>query len=238
MSTKEIDTLKIIQDVIEKRMKQHRAGSLLKLSTRQVRRLCGRVRREGAKGLRHGLRGQPSNHQLPSGRLDKALGIVRTTYLDFGPTLANEKLESINKIFLSTSILRRGMIENGLWHPHTQGAVHRAWRERRASVGELVQLDGSDHDWFEGRGPRCALLIFIDDATSRILWGAFIPVEDTLNLLASAKSYLLQNGRPLALYVDRDSIYKVNRQASVDESLRTGNPSPNSLVPWESWALR
>ncbi|MBK8870952.1 MAG: hypothetical protein IPN19_07835 [Elusimicrobia bacterium] len=118
------------------------------------------------------------------------------------------------------------------------GAVHRAWRERRASVGELVQLDGSDHDWFEGRGPRCALLIFIDDATSRILWGAFIPVEDTLNLLASAKSYLLQNGRPLALYVDRDSIYKVNRQASVDESLRTGNPSPNSLVPWESWALR
>lgn len=224
MSTKEIDTLKIIQDVIEKRMKQHRAGSLLKLSTRQVRRLCGRVRREGAKGLRHGLRGQPSNHQLPSGRLDKALGIVRTTYLDFGPTLANEKLESINKIFLSTSILRRGMIENGLWHPHTQGAVHRAWRERRASVGELVQLDGSDHDWFEGRGPRCALLIFIDDATSRILWGAFIPVEDTLNLLASAKSYLLQNGRPLALYVDRDSIYKVNRQASVDESLRDGQP--------------
>jgi hypothetical protein len=224
MSTKEIDTLKIIHDVIEKRMKQRRAGTLLKLSTRQVRRLCGRVRREGAKGLRHGLRGQPSNHQLPLGQLNKALDVVRTTYPDFGPSFANQKLETIHKIFLSTSILRRGMIDIGLWHPHTQGAVHRAWRERRASVGELVQLDGSDHDWLEGRGPRCALLIFIDDATSRILWGAFIPVEDTLNLLTSMKSYLLRHGRPLALYVDRDSIYKVNRQASVDESLRDGQP--------------
>lgn len=224
MSTKEIDKLKVIQDVLEKRIKQRHAAVLLKLSTRQVRRLCGRVRRQGAKGLSHGLRGRGSNHQLPLGRLDEALDIVREKYADFGPTFANEKLEEVHKLFLSTSILRQGMIRIGLWSPRPQGPFHRAWRERRASVGELVQLDGSDHDWFECRGPRCALLVFIDDATSKILLAVFIPVEDTQDLLASVKSYLLLHGRPVAFYVDRDSIYKVNRQASVDEELRDVQP--------------
>jgi len=224
MSTKEIDKLKVIRDVIEKRIKQRHAAVFLKLSTRQVRRLCGRVRRQGAKGLLHGLRGQESNHQLPLGRLDGALDIVRKKYADFGPTFANEKLEGVHKLFLSTSILRRGMIRVGLWTPRPLGERHRAWRERRAAVGELVQLDGSDHDWFEGRGPRCVLLIFIDDATSKILLGVFIPVEDTLDLLTSVKTYLLLHGRPVAFYVDRDSIYKVNRQASVDEALRDAQP--------------
>jgi hypothetical protein len=224
MSTKEIDKLKVIQDVLEKRIKQRHAAVLLKLSTRQVRRLCGRVRRQGAKGLLHGLRGQGSNHQLPPGRLEEALDIVRKQYTDFGPTFANEKIEEVHKIFLSTSLLRQGMIRIGLWSPRPQGPFHRAWRERRASVGELVQLDGSDHDWFEGRGPRCALLVFIDDATSKILLAAFIPVEDTQDLLASVKTYLLLHGRPVAFYVDRDSIYKVNRQASIEEELRDTQP--------------
>lgn len=224
MSTKEIDKLKVIQDVLEKRIKQRHAAVLLNLSTRQVRRLCGRVRRQGAKGLRHGLRGQESNHQLPSDRLEWALGIVRKKYADFGPTFANEKLEQVHKLVLSTSLLRRGMIRVGLWNPRSQGERHRAWRERRASVGELVQLDGSDHDWFEGRGPRCALVIFIDDATSRVLLGVFIPVEDTLDLLTSVKTYVLLHGRPVAFYVDRDSIYKVNRNASVEEELRDTQP--------------
>ena len=224
MSNKEIDKLKVIQDVIEKRIKQRRAGVLLDLSTRQVRRLCGRVRRQGAKGLLHGLRGQTSNHQLSPGYLDRVLGIVRKKYADFGPTFANEKLEEVDKIILSTSLLRQGMIGVGLWKSRAQGERHRAWRERRASVGELIQLDGSDHDWFEGRGPRCALLVFIDDATSRILLAVFIPVEDTQDLLASVKTYLFRHGRPVAFYVDRDSIYKVNRQASVEEDLRGEQP--------------
>jgi len=88
----------------------------------------------------------------------------------------------------------------------------------------LVQLDGSDHDWFEGRGPRCVLLIFIDDATSRILNGQFIPVENTFHLLSSAKSYLLKHGRPGSFYVDKDSIYKINRQASIEEELQDSQP--------------
>lgn len=224
MSAKDIDRLKVINDVLKKRIKQRHAAKLLDLSSRQVKRLVQRVRRQGPRGLIHGLRGRSSNHRLPAGRLQQALALVKTHYHDFGPTFANEKLVKVHKIFLSTFALRRGMIEEGLWRPRPSRPRHRAWRQRRACLGELVQLDGSDHDWFEGRGSRCALLIFIDDATSRILHGVFIPVEDTLNLLAAAKAYLRLHGRPLAFYVDRDSIYKVNRHATVEEELRDEQP--------------
>ena len=224
MSLKEIDKLKILHQVIKKQLKQHQAGRQLDLSTRQIRRLCKRIRREGNTGVIHRLRGRPSNHQLDAGILEKAVGYVKTRYKDFGPTHANEKIHGIHKIHLSTGTLRRGMIEAGLWKPRQQGVQHRVWRERRPCVGELVQLDGSDHDWFEGRGPRCVLLIFIDDATSRILYGEFITVENTVNLLAATKSYLLLHGRPLSFYVDKDSIYKVNRQATIEEELRDEQP--------------
>ena len=101
---------------------------------------------------------------------------------------------------------------------------HRSWRERRTCVGMLIQLDGSDHAWFEKRGPRCALLIYIDDATGRILYGEFVRAEDTLTLMRTTKTYLLRYGRAIAFYVDKDSIYKINRQASVDEELRGIDP--------------
>lgn len=224
MSMKEIDKLKILHQVIKKQLKQRQAGRQLDLSTRQIRRLCNRIRREGNTGVIHRLRGQPSNHQLDAGVLEEAIDYVKTRYKDFGPTYANEKINGIHKIDLSTGTLRRGMIEAGLWKPRQQGVQHRVWRERRPCVGELVQLDGSDHDWFEGRGPRCVLLIFIDDATSRILYGEFITVENTVNLLAATKSYLLSHGRPLSFYVDKDSIYKINRQATIEEELRDEQP--------------
>lgn len=224
MSLKDIDRLKVINDAIKKRIKQRHAAKLLGLSPRQVKRLVKRVRREGPKGLIHGLRGRSSNHQLDAGLLERALDLVNARYHDFGPTFANEKLKKLHDIHLSTPTLRQGMIREDLWRPRRSRPFHRAWRERRACVGELVQLDGSDHDWFEGRGPRCALLIFIDDATSRILYGEFVPVENTLNLMRAAKVYLQSHGRPLAFYVDRDSIYKINRQATVEEDLRDEQP--------------
>lgn len=217
MKTKEIDRLKIVQDVIEKRLKQRNAARQLGISTRQIRRLCGQFRREGPHSLVHGLRGCPSNHRLPDGHLHKALNLVSTHYDDFGPTLANEQLLERHGLNLSTSTLRTGMIAQGLWTSRRSSQRHRAWRERRARVGLLVQLDGSDHDWFEGRGPRCVLLIFIDDATSRILHGVFIPVENTHHLMTAARDYLTRLGRPVALYVDRDSIYKINRPSSVQQ---------------------
>lgn len=224
MSVREFDRNQVIQNVLNKHLKQRHAARQLGLSVRQVRRLCRRARRDGKKGLIHGLRGKPSNHCLPAATLARALRLAKKHYPDFGPTFAQEKLFEINKMTLSVSSLRRAMIADGHWKIRKQHPFYRAWRERRPCVGELVQLDGSDHDWFEGRGPRCVLLPYVDDATSRVLYGQFIPVEDTLTLMAATKIYLQTCGRPLAFYVDKDSIYKINRQATVDEELRDAQP--------------
>jgi hypothetical protein len=224
MSNREFDRVRVIRDTIDGKLTWDEAGGQLLLSARQVGRLCAKVRQSGNKGVIHGLRGQPSNHQLPPGLLGQSLTLVKARYPDFGPTFANEKLRALHGMILSTNTLRAGMISVGLYTPRKHKPKHRAWRERRPCVGELVQLDGSDHDWFEGRGPRCALLVFIDDATSRILWAEFIAVEDTQMLLESVKKYLLLHGRPVSFYVDKDSIYKVNRQATIEEELRDAQP--------------
>jgi len=224
MSNQEIDRLKVIHNVIQHKLTWPQAAERLDLSTRQIGTLVARIRKQGNKGIIHGLRGKPSNHRLDPSVLSAALDTVERRYNDFGPTLANEKLRDNEDIFISTFTLRQAMIHKGLWKPRRPKDKHRAWRERRSCVGELVQLDGSDHDWFEGRGPRRVLLIYIDDATSRILYGEFIPVEDADNLLNATRRYLKLHGRPHAFYVDKDSIYKVNRQATIEEELRDFHP--------------
>lgn len=224
MSNREIDRLKVIQNAIDNRLTQSEAAQILSITDRQVRRLCTKVRKDGNRGIIHGLKGRPSNHQAEAGLLDKAMGHVKLHYRDFGPTLANEKLWENHGIRISTNTLRKAMLGEGLYVAKPYKPKHRKWRERRPCLGMLVQLDGSEHAWFEERGPKCALLIFIDDATSRILYGRFITVEDTANLMACAKAYLKLNGRPVAFYVDKDTIYKVNRQASIDEELRDETP--------------
>lgn len=224
MSNREIDRLKVVCNVINGKLTWNEAGAQLDLSGRQVGRLCKKVRKDGNAAIIHGLRGKPSNNQLEPGLLEEAMKLVKSKYSDFGPTFANEKLFIKHDLVLSTPTLNRAMVKAGLWKPRKSGAKHRDWRQRRFCVGELVQLDGSDHDWFEGRGPKCVLLVFIDDATSRILCARFVTVEDTLNLMAATKAYLLLNGRPVAWYVDKDSIYKINRQASIEEELRDEQP--------------
>ena len=224
MSIQEFDRWHVIRNVLAKRLTWTQAAGQLKLSLRQVARLCRRIRRDGKRGLIHGLRGHPSNHRLPAGVLSRAVALVKRHYPDFGPTFAQEKLVQVHNVTVSVSSLRKAMVADGHWKTRKQHPFYRAWRERRPCVGELVQLDGSDHDWFEGRGPRCVLLPYVDDATSRVLYGQFIPVEDTLNLMAATKIYLETCGRPLAFYVDKDSIYKINRQANVEEELRDAQP--------------
>ncbi len=224
MSNREIDRLKVIQNTIDGRFKQAEAAQLLGISDRQIRRLCGKVEKEGNRGIIHGLKGQPSNHRLPQWYKDEALELVKQHYSDFGPTFANEKLLDEHRLLLSVNTLRKIMLTEGLYAVKLHKPKHRKWRPRRTCVGMLVQLDGSEHAWFEERGPKCALLIFIDDATSRILYGRFITVEDTANLMTCAKAYLKLHGRPVAFYVDKDSIYKVNRQANVEEELRDETP--------------
>lgn len=217
MSQKQINRHHVIRNVLEGRATQAEAAKALKRSTRQIRRLCANVRQKGARGVIHGLTGRPSNHQPNAHLYEQALCAVHDPLWEgFGPTFARDMLEEHHDIVLSDWTLRRLMTQVGLWEPGKQAPRHRAWRERRACVGMLVQLDGSEHDWFEGRGPKCALLIYIDDATSGILYGEFVKVEDTLTLMRSTWAYLKRNGRPTAFYVDKDSIYKINRPAKYE----------------------
>jgi hypothetical protein len=225
MSAREIDRLKVIQEVLARRLLQRQAAEQLDLSRRQVIRVCKRVKANGARGIVHGLRGQPSNNKLKPGVLNQALALVKAKYPDFGPTFANEKLLALHGVVLSTSVLRLGMVRDGQWRSRKQKkALHRAWRPRRACLGELTQLDGSPHAWFEQRGPACTLLAYIDDATSTVLWARFVAAEDTLNLMRTTGDYLRRYGRPVAYYVDKHSIYKINRDATVEEELRDADP--------------
>ena len=218
MSNREIDRLKVVHEVLEKRLKQKQAAQQLNLSARQIIRLCKRVRRQGNKGIIHPLRGQASNHQLDPKLKERAINRVKERYPDFGPTFANEKL-ALDGIHLSTTALRTLMIQEGLWNSKPYRPFHRAWRQPRSCIGELIQLDGSDHDWFESRAPRCVLIAYIDDATSQILYMEFVNVEDTLTLMRTTKTYLEKHGRPFAFYVDRDSVYKTTRHPSLEEQL-------------------
>jgi hypothetical protein len=224
LTMREIDRLRVIRDVLDDRIQQQEGAAQMGLSSRQVRRLCWRVATHGARGIRHGLRGKPGNHQLAPGLLERALELVAAHYRDFGPTFANEKLLERHGLDISTFALRQSMVAKGLWRPKRHKPFHRAWRPRRSCVGEMTQVDGSEHDWFEGRGPRCTLITFVDDATSKVLLGRFAKAEDTLTLMRLAQEYLRHYGRPQAYYVDKDSIYKINRQADLDEQLRDEQP--------------
>ena len=224
MSRREVNRNYVIRNVLEGRTGQSDAAKTLRLSGRQIRRLCARVRSEGARGIVHRLRGQPSNNQLEQELLEKALcALHEKLWEGFGPKFASEKLERYHSIRLSKETVRQLMLQTGAWEKGRRGWKHRQWRERRTCIGMLVQVDGSDHDWFEGRGPKCALLVFIDDATSQILYAEFVNVEDTLTLMRSTWKYLERYGRAVAFYVDKDSIYKINFPAKY-ESLRLDDP--------------
>jgi len=220
----EIDRLRVIRDVLDGKLLQRQAAEQLQLSRRQIVRICQRIRDKGAKGIIHGLRGRTSNHQLARGLLQRALKLITTHYCDFGPSFANEKLREQHRLVLSTYALRNGMIEAGIWRAKRRKPFHRAWRPRKDCLGQMVQVDGSEHDWFEGRGPRCTLIAFIDDATSKVLLARFELAEDTLTLMRLTWEYLRRYGRPQSFYVDKDSIYKINRQAALDEEVRDEQP--------------
>ena len=209
MNRSEITRLEICQRLEAGVLTQGDAARQLGLSDRQVRRLLARYRRAGPAGLRSAKRGAPSNRRLSAELIAAALTLVRERYADFGPTFANEKLRANHDLHLATETLRKAMIVDGLWHAKERPfrRTHPP-RERRPCFGELVQIDGSPHDWFEGRGPRCTLLVFIDDATSRIVALLFVPVETTWAYLNALRTYVGQFGRPLALYSDCHSIFR------------------------------
>jgi len=211
MSGKELDRLEVLGRVLQRRLTQRSAAEQLGLTERQVRRLCRALAQHGPSGLVSRKRGRPSNRQLPAAVRDGALTLVRSRYADFGPTLAGEKLAEQHGVAVSTETLRQWMIGGGLWIPRSQrpSRVHPP-RHRRACFGELVQIDGCDHAWFEDRGPRCTLLVYVDDATSRLQELRFVASESAFDYFASTRAYLERYGKPVAFYSDKASIFRVS----------------------------
>ena len=212
MSREEVDRLGVIEAVSARHLKQGEAARRLGLSVRQVKRLVRRYRDQGPAGLVSRHRGRRPNNTIADTVRREVLGITRTHYADFGPTLACEKLAENHGHILSAETLRQWMIAEGLWQSKRRKAarIHQR-RPRRPCLGELVQIDGSPHEWFEDRGVRCTLIVFIDDATSRLMALRFVPAETTRAYMEVLAQYLNQHGRPVALYSDRHSIFRVNR---------------------------
>jgi hypothetical protein len=219
MSTKEIERLKIIYKVMDKQLTQVKAGEFLGISDRQVRRLVGKIRDEGAKGIIHGNRGKPSPHRMPPEHENHIGLIVEKNYSDFGPTLASEKLIEREGIKVSREKLRQIMISNGLWHVRKRKKKLHQWRERKHYFGEMIQMDGSHHNWLEGRGPKIVLMGYVDDATGRV-FGRFYDYEGVYPAMDSFKKYIRLYGLPMSVYLDKHSTYKTTRQPDLDELLR------------------
>jgi hypothetical protein len=214
MSAKERDRLAVIRQVSERKMRQGRAGELLGVTVRQVKRLVSAYRRSGDRGLVSCRRGKPSNNVLAAGMVPRIEVALRDRYPDFGPTFAAEKLLQHEKIKVSAETVRQIQIRLGLWRPKARKAkrVFQV-RERRSRFGELIQIDGSVHDWLEGRDakmPKMTLIVFIDDATGRLMALRFAPAETTRAYVETLRDHVLAHGIPLAFYSDRHGIFRVN----------------------------
>ena len=216
MSDGELRCLEVLRDVDRGDLPVRAAAQLLGRSERQVWRLLKAFRAEGAAGLVSKKRGRPSNRKTAAAVRTAALWIVRQNYADFGPTLAAEKLAGEHGFSFSSETLRKWMIEDGLWldRKQRQKRVHQP-RPRRDCVGELVQVDGSEHYWFEDRGPQCTLLVFVDDATSRLMHLQFVESESTFAYFQAARAYLEAWGKPVALYSDKHGVFRVNHPGAL-----------------------
>ncbi|SCU73642.1 transposase [Cupriavidus necator] len=215
VSMRELDRLKIVQAVVDGQLRPGVAAERLEITDRQFRRLLERYRQEGASGLVSRRRGRPSNNRMPADRESVALGLIREHYADFGPTLAAEKLRERHGLTLSKETIRRLMTVAGLGVPRKQRPpkVYQP-RNRRACYGELIQIDGSDHRWFEERAPACTLLVYVDDATSQIMELRFTHSESTFTYFAATRAYLERHGKPVAFYSDKASVFRVNKKGA------------------------
>ncbi|MBB2932976.1 transposase [Paraburkholderia silvatlantica] len=206
---RELDRLKVIQAVVDSGLKPGRAAERLGLSVRQIERLVIRYRESGAAGLTSRKRGRTGNRRLDTELAQRVLTIIRDRYADFGPTLACEKLWECHGIRLAKETVRRLMTEAGLWVPRRQRPpkVYQP-RARRACLGELIQIDGSDHRWFEDRAPQCTLLVYVDDATSRLMHLHFTATESTFSYFEATRAYIERHGKPGAFYSDKASVFR------------------------------
>ena len=219
MSQKEAKRGQVMELLSAGKVDQKEAGKMLAVSVRQIKRILRRYRTLGLPGLISKKRGRVSNRRVDETIRTTAIKMIGEHYRDFGPTLAAEKLAELHDIHLSVETVRQIMIAASYWKPR-KGAVIcvHPMRERRARLGELVQIDGSPHDWFEGRADRCTLLVFIDDATGKLLQLRFAPTETTLGYMHTLHDHIVAHGLPVALYSDKHSIFRINAKGADPES--------------------
>ena len=230
MSVKNINRASVLEKLVRKEIKQKQAAQILGVTVRQMRRLVKRYQVEGASGLVHKARGRESNNKVNREKLDRAIEVIKDKYWDFGPTLAHEKLVEDHEFTVSLSRLRREMIKVGLWKPkrRKKRVIHQL-RERRPCFGELIQLDGSPHDWFEGRAPKCNLNVAIDDATSTPFF-EFSPSETTQGYFSLVEKYFYKYGLPISFYTDKHSVFQVNTPTKLAHKKPSNNEAFEGLT--------
>lgn len=223
MSAKERRRMNLMARVTGGVLKLSTAAEMMQVCYRQAKRILRRYHQEGDAGLVHKGRGRRSNRRRPASERQRAVTLYTQQYAGFGPLLASEHLAEDHQIVVDHETLRRWLLSAGHWEARRQREAHRAARERRPRRGDLVQIDGSEHDWFEGRGVRGVLMVMIDDATNTTL-ARFYRAEDTAAAYDIFERYVRLHGLPTALYPDRDSIYVCTREACLEEDLAQVGP--------------
>lgn len=223
MSTRERRRMTLMTRIEEGLLKLSLAAEMMHVTYRQAKRIWRRYREEGDAGLVRRGRGRSSNRKRPDSERKRAVALYDKQYSGFGPLLASEHLATDHGIVVDHETLRRWLLSAGLWESRRRRESHRSARERRPCRGDLVQIDGSEHDWFEGRGPRAVMMVMIDDATNRTL-ARFYTGEDTAAAYDIFERYVSQYGLPVALYPDRDSIYVCTRETCLEEELANRGP--------------
>ena len=223
MRQRDLKRLHVIRKVVEGSLTQKQAAEVVSLSERQIRRIIRRIEAEGDKGMQHRSRGRQSNRKLPKKLTEKVVRLYQEKYQGFGPTLAAEKLLELEGIAVSKETLRTWLIEAGQWQKGRKVRAHRQWRERKSNFGEMLQLDGSHHDWFEGRRPKCVLMAYIDDATSRV-YARFYEYEGTIPAMDSFKRYIRKYSLPMSIYMDRHTTYKSTAAPSIEDEINGTEP--------------
>ena len=233
MSKRDLQRIEVLTEVLAGRRTTESAATVLNVSVRQTQRLLARYGDGGGAALIHRSRGRQASNRLNEGVREYVLELVRQNYRDFSPTLAAEVLLERHGVELSRETLRKWMAEAGLWLSRKQRRTFHQPRLRRESYGELVQIDGSERRWFENRGEPCTLLVFIDDATSRLMQLRFVPSESTASYFAALQDYLQDHGCPVTFYSDKHSIFRVNRPDA-----KGGQGMPSSAVLWPNLTSR
>jgi transposase len=218
MSKQDLQRIEVLSEVLAGRRTTESAAGILEVSLRQTQRLLARYRAGGGGSLVHKSRGKPASNRLGPGVQQYVLELVRQSYRDFGPTLAAEVLLERHGVEVSRETLRKWMVGDGLWLSRKQRRSFPQPRLRRESYGELIQIDGSDHRWFENRGEPCTLLVFIDDATSKLMQLRFVPSESTDSYFQALQGYLEAHGCPVAFYSDKHTVFRVNKPDAIGGS--------------------